>query len=144
MTRKDERPAPLLTADPLRNFSLPAEEKLRALAIGVPAWSARKRRIEDREDEIVRILVATHAAALAKGATPSEARALVTQRADAFDLGKLRQLVADHNRWYPIEANLPVDPGTGMYLARGRKWTPEPEPTVERLLARAFADLEAR
>ncbi len=144
MTRKDEKPAPVLTADPPRNFSISAEEKLRALTIGVPAWSARKRRIEDREDEIVRTLVAVHGAALATGATEAEALAIMTRRAAGFDLAKLAKLVADHNRWYPIEANLPADPATGAYLARGRPWAPEPEPSVKRLLARAVAAIEAR
>ena len=145
MARKDEKPTTsLTTADPPRNFSLPAEERIRALTIGVPAWSARKRRIEDREEEIVTALVVTYDKAIAKGASDDDARALVLERAMAIDLDRLRRLVADHNRWFPIEANLPMDPATGCYLVRGRPWTPEPEPTIRALLARAEAMLASR
>jgi hypothetical protein len=134
-------------ADPPRNFTVPVEERIRALAIGVPAWSARKRRIEDREEDVVGILVAVYDEATAGGAPDHEARALMRaswSAARALDLVRLRKLVADHNRWYPIEANLPFDPSTGDYLVYGRRWTPEPEPTAERYVARAEALLAAR
>ncbi len=132
------------SADPPRNFSLPTEERIRALTIGVPAWSARKKRIEDMEEELVGKLVALYDATLAKGETAEAARALVKARTVAFDLRKLRSLVADHNRWYPIEANLPMDPATGDYVVRGRKWSPAPEPSHEAIVARFDEILAAR
>lgn len=132
------------SADPPRNFSLPTEERIRALTIGVPAWSARKKRIEDMEEDFVAKLVALFDEAIAKGATESAGRELMTRRAHAIDLKKLGSLVADHNRWFPIEANLPMDPATGGYLARGRRWTPEPEPSHAAILARAEAILASR
>jgi hypothetical protein len=133
-----------VSADPPRNFSLPAEDRIRAIAIGVPAWSARKRRIEDTEAGLVDALVALFDANLAAGAATDDARARMRSRAASIDLAKLRALVAAHNRWFPIEANLPIDPASSRYLVHGRPWTPEPEPAHDRLVARAEAAIAAR
>jgi len=40
------------------------------------------------------------------------------------DLARLNDLIDKHNRYYPIEANLPVDPRTGALLERGVPWRP--------------------
>lgn len=48
----------------------------------------------------------------------------------------MNALVEAHNRYYPIEANLPVDPRTGAYLVkRGTPFEPEPAVTPARLVA---------
>jgi hypothetical protein len=132
------------SADPPRNFSLPAEERIRALTIGVPAWSARKRRIEDIQEGFVAKLVARFDAGCAKGESEDDAHAAMGCLCRALDLGKLRSLIADHNRWFPVEANLPVDPATSEYVVRGRKWLPEPEPTHAAILACAEAIIASR
>jgi hypothetical protein len=33
-----------------------------------------------------------------------------------YDLGDVNELIEQHNRWYPIEARLPMDPRTGDYV----------------------------
>ncbi len=44
-------------------------------------------------------------------------------RARAWDFEQLNQLIREHNEWYPIEANLPMDPRTRDYvLVRGRSY----------------------
>ena len=51
-----------------------------------------------------------------------EWRALVAQR--RFD--DVNDLVRDHNEWYPVERQLPMDPSTGDYvLIAGRPYTRE-------------------
>src|SRR3954462_5232709 len=54
-----------------------------------------------------------------------EWRALVARR--SFD--DVNDLVRDHNEWYPVERQLPVDPRTGEYvLIAGRPYTREELP----------------
>ncbi len=57
----------------------------------------------------------------------------------AAALALLNDLVARHNRYYPIEANLAVDVRTGRLLERGVPWHPTPPITAADLLARARA-----
>src|SRR5205085_2437099 len=86
---------------------------------GVPAWAARKRTIEDEEERIVnRLLELNDKLAAKKQATAAIELALQTA-AHALDLSKLNELVQKHNRYYPVEANLPMDRKTGRYLALG-------------------------
>jgi hypothetical protein len=39
--------------------------------------------------------------------------------ADAWDFGEVNDLIARHNRWYPVEARLPMDPRTRDYVQVG-------------------------
>jgi hypothetical protein len=134
-----------VSADPPRNFLLSTEERIRALTIGVPACIARKRHIEDLEDGFVRALVAVHDALAAKGVSGAEEiAAAMLARARTFDRKKLDRLVDAHNRYYPIEANLPIDHATGEYLIAGRRWVPEAPSTPERFVERAQAVIAAR
>jgi hypothetical protein len=58
--------------------------------------------------------------------------ARVTKRIEDA-LATLCRLTKEHNRYYPIEANLPMDPKTGRMLERGEAWRPLPLPTLESL-----------
>ncbi len=104
-------------------------ERVRALTIGAPAWSLRRRSIETLEEGIGAELFALRSkgksTALADLPTPTRRR-----------LERLNRLIVDHNRYYPIEANLPIDPATGQLVDRGQIWTPLPSHTVDSLLAR--------
>lgn len=133
---KDKAVSPeLLTAKLPRNFSLGTAESIRALTIGVPSYAARKRRIEDMLEDLVERL---HEALTKASASPTEqpwTHAGALALAEALDLSKVNALVEAHNRYYPIEANLPVDPRTGAYLVkRGTPFEPEPTVTPERLV----------
>jgi hypothetical protein len=125
-----EKTAPRVTetVSPPRIFTLTVEERLRAYAQGVPGYIRRRRRIEDLEAR----LVGTIAAATA----PAEA---VASREFSADLALLNDLIGRHNRYYPIEANLPVEVRSGRLLDRGAPWRPLPPVTVTDLLARAAA-----
>lgn len=121
----EPKPAPDTSA-PARNFTLSVEERLRAYAVGVPGYIRRRRRIEDLEARLL--------AALAAAPAPDQAAASKTF---TDDLATLNDLIARHNRYYPIEANLPIDIKTGRLIDRGAPWRPLPAVTVADLLLRA-------
>ena len=53
------------------------------------------------------------------------------------DIERMNRLIDDHNRYYPIEANLPIDVRTRRLIERGAPWRPLPVVTAADLLARA-------
>jgi hypothetical protein len=135
--RDEGRATALGSVDPPRNFSLNVDERIRALTIGAPAYAVRKRKIEDTEDLWIRTLVELHETLAAKGRALDEIDRALRDKARTFDYAKQNTLVAQHNRWYPVEANLRIDPKTGGYLVYGRPWHPETDYTAERILERA-------
>jgi hypothetical protein len=138
-------PTAFNSADPPRNFTLSVNDRIRALTIGAPAYATRKKSIEDREERQVSVLVALHDTLVAKREhSESELRRALLDRAAAFDLARLNALIDNHNRYYPIEANLPIDFRTGGYLVYGRPWHPTQPWTAERLVAQALAVVAAR
>jgi hypothetical protein len=135
--RKQDQVSALGSVEPPRNFTIPVDERIRALTIGAPAYAVRKRKIEDAEDRWLDALVSLHDTLTAKGQHPDEIDDALRVKAASFDYAKHNMLVATHNRWYPIEANLRIDPRTGGYLVAGRPWHEEPLATPERMLERA-------
>jgi hypothetical protein len=117
------------TVSPPRNFTLSVEDRLRAYAQGVPGYIRRRRRIEDLEARLV--------ATIAAAEIPAAAAA---SREAAADLALLNDLIGRHNRYYPIEANLPVEVRSGRLLDRGAPWRPLASVTMADLLARATGD----
>ena len=122
--RRKDAPSALNSANPRRNFTLSVDERIRAIAIGAPAWATRKRKIEDSVERFVSQLVDLHDALAAKEQhTLAEIFAHLETAANGFDLPKLNGIVATHNRYYPIEANHPMD--RHGYVAYCRPWRPE-------------------
>jgi hypothetical protein len=149
VTREREdpaRPPTFTSADPPRNFSLSVNERIRALTIGPPAYATRKKSIEDLVERHLETLVALYDARLAKAEPPGDdaMTKLLLDKAATFDLVKLNKLIATHNRYYPIEANLPVDFRTGDYLIYGRSWHPDEPWTATRFVAEARRLIDAR
>ncbi len=126
--------------DPPRNFTISTEERVRALAAGAPAWAIRKRRIEDAIARYERTLRDVLDAMLVAGASADRIEAKLMERAKRLDIAKTNALIDAHNRYYPIEANLPIDPRSGEYLQLGRLWKREPLLTVEALVAEVIAE----
>jgi hypothetical protein len=57
------------------------------------------------------------------GADPEAWQAL----ARGWDFGEVNELIERHNRWYPAESRLPMDPRTGDYaLVNGRSYRRRP------------------
>jgi hypothetical protein len=103
----------------LRNFRPEPDTYIASLGGPLP-YMQRLRRIEAETAE--------HAARLAEayarlGGDPRAWRRL----AERWDFGALNELVAQHNRWYPIEARLPMDPRSRDFvLVGGRSYRRRP------------------
>jgi hypothetical protein len=121
---------PADTMAPATNFKLSVEERLNAYVQGVPGYIRRRRQIEDVEARVLARLAA---------AGPAEHAEILASAELVKDLALLNELIAKHNRYYPIEANLPIDLRTGRLLERGAPWRPLAAVTAEELLARAVA-----
>lgn len=134
----EKKKPPRDSLDPIRNFTLTLEERVRALGIGAPAWSRRKRAIEDFDDDAHDALVKVGHARLAQGASLDEVRRALVAKAERLDVEGVNRLVDDHNRWYPAEANLPMDLRTGAYLVLGVPFRAEPHRTRPDLVRRAL------
>ena len=106
------------------NFHVSPDERVRAAIIGVPAFMRRKRLLED----MVEIAVANIRELRAAGEMDETI-------APKIDVRRINDVLARHNRFYPIEANLPLDPKTGILLERGGReaWKPLPPWTFEAL-----------
>ena len=132
------------SADPPRNFTLSVNDRIRAMTIGAPAYATRKKHIEDLEAAHVRALVTLHDKLVARGRDAAAVQRAMHEQAHAVDLRKLNTLVETHNRYYPIEANLPTNLRTGDYDVHCQRWMPEAPWTASRLLGRALALVAAR
>lgn len=136
---KTKKPAVLDTAAPVRNFTLTTAERIKGLH-GPPAYARRKRHIEDLEDAILAEIAEMRAEAEKLFPGDDEAvEAEVLFRAREIDLSKLNELIERHNRYYPSEANLPMDPRRGCLIERGQPWKPLPRATVEAFVERSRA-----
>jgi hypothetical protein len=124
--RVQEKNYPAAMTDPAAARALADEQRMRALVMGPPAFMRRLRAIEDFEEVILRAL---------------RRRDEATPEGPSFPEGsyaKLLSLVAAHNKFYPVEANLPINPKTGEMLDRnGKPWRPRVCPSRGELIARA-------
>jgi hypothetical protein len=103
----------------LRNFRPDAGSYLASLGGPLP-YMARLRDID--------ALTAEHERRLAEHLEACDGdedawRALV----HSWDFGDVNDLIDRHNRWYPVESRLPMDPRTGDYaLVNGRSYRRRP------------------
>ena len=125
MPKTEPVPVPDTVAPP-RNFTLSIEDRLRAYAQGVPGYIRRRRRIEDLEERLIEKLATAEA--------PAE---LMVAADFVAEVALLNDLIAKHNRYYPIEANLAIDVKTRRLIERGAPWRPLPAVSVADLAARA-------
>ncbi len=94
----------------------------------LPRFITRLREIEDDMAEH-RIRLAGAYARLARfcAADPAQFEERWQAKAEGWDFSAVNELIRQHNEYYPIERNLPVDPRTGEYLtAGGRPYWREP------------------
>jgi hypothetical protein len=103
----------------LRHFRPDASSYLASLG-GPPPYMARLREIA--------VLTAEHEAALAEEyATRRSDSAAWRELAESWDFGEVNDLIDRHNRWYPAERRLPLDPTTGDYaLVNGEHYSQRP------------------
>ena len=87
---------------------------------GLPAHIRRLRKIEDEtEAHLERLALAYES--LASECAGDEARFVRGWRslAASWSFDELNELIERHNRWYPAEARLPMDPRTGDFVPVG-------------------------
>jgi hypothetical protein len=121
------------------NFHISLEQRVRAAA-GIPAYIRRLRRIEDLTEALIEALDEIFEEEKYRmDGDEDRAWELVHGRARELDLGLLNDLIARHNEFYPIEANLPVDPKTERFLYMGKPWEPLPSATWTQIYDRLRA-----
>ena len=90
----------------LRNFRPDAESAVRALG-GPLVWMRRLRAIEDAYARHVRTLDEAH-----RAADPAD----WPRVARSWDFSEINELIARHNRNFPAESRLPMDPRTRDFV----------------------------
>jgi len=109
----------------LRNFRPDPDAGIRALG-GPTAWMRRLRAIEDAVAEHERQLAAAWRE-LAAEARPHEFPRLWRETAAAWSFAQVNELIDRHNRNFPAEARLPMDPRTRDFVrVNGKPYTREP------------------
>jgi hypothetical protein len=111
----------------LRNFRPDASAQLTAIG-GPLAWMRRLRNIEvalERHEQ--RLREAREELRAESNGDPGRFAGEWRQLVDAWDFGDVNALIESHNRHYPAESRLPMNPRTGDFvLINGRPYTREP------------------
>ncbi|MBV8479756.1 MAG: hypothetical protein JOY72_05570 [Actinobacteria bacterium] len=101
----------------LRNFRPDAESAVRALG-GPLIWMRRLKAIEDAYDQHVRQLDEAY-----RSTDPAD----WPRVAEQWDFSEINRLIASHNRFFPAEARLPMDPRTRDFVpVNGRRYERKP------------------
>ena len=119
------------------NFKISLADRVRA-ASGLPPHLRRKRRIEDLEEATVQALAQLLEEAEMEFGPGEPALAAFRARAREVDLGLINDLIERHNRYYPVEANLPIDVRTGRLMMGGHPWQPMAALTHDDFIARVL------
>jgi hypothetical protein len=111
----------------LRNFRPDAAAQLAALA-GPVAWMRRLRAIEIEIEQHEEQLGELWAALREEYANDEDRFENEWERiAELWDFGEVNELIARHNRHYPAESRLPMNPRTGDFvLVNGQPYTRRP------------------
>jgi hypothetical protein len=109
----------------LRNFRPDADSALRALG-GPTVWMRRLRAIEDELERHEQQLDAAYQELASDVSDPEEFARRWTQTAHAWSFSTLNDLTERHNRNFPAEARLPMDPRTRDFVKiNGKPYTRE-------------------
>ena len=126
----------------LRNFRPDPESTVRALG-GPTIWMRRLRAIEDAVEQHERQLGEAWRTLARELEDPAEFAAAWRERAGSWSFAELNELIERHNRNFPAEARLPMDPRTRDFVrVNGRSYLHEPL-DVEWILVRFPADRAA-
>lgn len=92
-----------------------------------PRWSERLMEIERFKRDYDRRLEKRLRRLREEHPDPAELRRVWQAVADEWDFSGVNALIAQHNEWFPIERDLPMDPRTGEYLpVMGRDYRRRP------------------
>ncbi len=104
----------------------PTLERYLRAAGGPLLYMRRLRHIEDATRRHEESLAERHGE-LASTTAPENFPTVWRSEAAAWDFEDVNRLIRQHNRWYPVEAQLPMDPRTGDFaLVGGRPYTRPP------------------
>src|SRR6185312_10826723 len=104
----------------LRNFSPSVEGYARSVA-GPPAYAQRLRQIEEEIDDHVDRLRAARDDLGREVSDPQERVRRWREIAARWSFHAVNDLIEKHNRWYPVEARLAMNPRTGDFVLVGGK-----------------------
>jgi hypothetical protein len=104
----------------MRNFS-PSVEGYARSVVGPPAFAQRLRQIEDEIDDHLGRLRAARAELRLQVRDPRERGRRWRELAARWNFHAVNDLIEKHNRWYPVEARLPMNPRTGDFVLVGGK-----------------------
>ncbi len=103
----------------IRRFRVEADRYFAALGGPLP-YMQRLKRIDDEIERQTALLTAAHAE---HGSDPAAWRRI----AEHWNFTEVNDLIDRHNRWYPVEARLAMDPRTRDYVeVGGRPYRREP------------------
>jgi hypothetical protein len=123
----------------LRNFRPDGDSTIRALG-GPTIWMRRLRAIEDELDRHERALAEAWHALAADVKDEAEFEQRWRQTAETWSFAEVNELIERHNRNFPAEARLPMDPRTRDFVQiNGRPYQREPL-DVAWILSRWSAD----
>ena len=126
----------------LRNFRPDPESAVRALG-GPTIWMRRLRAIEDALDQHERQLEQAWRELALEAPGGDEFAAAWRDLAHRWSFAEVNELIERHNRNFPAEARLPMDPRTRDFVPiNGRSYERQPL-DAEWILARFPADLAA-
>ena len=109
----------------LRNFRPDAEGYLASLGGPLP-YMVRLREIEAMTRAHEEALAAARDR-LASEVRPAELADVWRAEVERWSFDEVNDLIERHNRWYPVEARLPMDPRRGDYaLVNGRDYRRQP------------------
>jgi|SRR5581483_2238205 len=102
----------------LRNFRAEPDTYVASLGGPLP-YMKRLRQIEEE--------IALHVEELREAYASRTGAAAWRRLAERWDFGEVNELIEKHNRWYPIEARLPMDPKSRDFVrVAGRTYRLEP------------------
>jgi hypothetical protein len=126
----------------LRNFRPDADSYVRAMG-GPTIWMRRLRAIEDELDRHEEKLAAAWHALADEAADAPDFERRWRETARLWSFAQVNELIERHNRNFPAEARLPMDPRTRDFVKiNGRPYQREPL-DAEWILARYPPDLAA-
>ncbi|HEX3246832.1 MAG TPA: hypothetical protein VHX16_15620 [Chloroflexota bacterium] len=108
---------------------IPDEKRFAGLAMGgAPAWAVRLKKIETLTDALINNLHDCWVTlAYQHRQQPELFAGAWREQLDELELDVVNELIRRHNRYFPVEANLPMSPRTGDYVAwGGRDWRCSP------------------
>jgi len=126
----------------LRNFRPDADAAIRALG-GPTIWMRRLRAIEEELDLHERELEAAWRALAQSGVDAAEFERLWRETARRWSFAQVNMLIESHNRNFPAEARLPMDPRTRDFVRINGRPYQRALLDEQWILARFPADLAA-